>query len=331
MTAENAATREGMSVNEQLEPGLHVDASIDAGIDAETDVELAAALGFEPAVAGSTASASTKTAAAATTSRSRRSHRRLRTRLSAGAVVVGALGLMGGAYATFAASSTAANSSNAASMVTEGRQLFEVSCVTCHGANLEGVPGRGPALIGVGSAAAYFQVSTGRMPLARQGVEADRKDPRYSEAETKALAAYIQSVGGGPQYPTGSVRVKDPAAIADGGELFRLNCAQCHGATGHGAPLSAGKYAPSVYPSSDKQIYTAMQSGPENMPVFSDNQLTPDEKKEIVTYVQTLKASADPGGNGIDRIGPVSEAIVIWVGGVGALIIAILWIGAKSQ
>ena len=74
-----------------------------------------------------------------------------------------------------------------------------------------------------------------------------------------------------------------------------------------------------------------MLSGPESMPVFSDNQLTPDEKQAIIAYIQTLKASNDPGGSGIDRIGPVSEAIVIWVAGVGALMVAILWIGAKSQ
>ena len=28
-----------------------------------------------------------------------------------------------------------------------------------------------------------------------------------------------------------------------------------------------------------------MESGPESMPVFSDNELTPDQKKAIVTYV----------------------------------------------
>jgi ubiquinol-cytochrome c reductase cytochrome c subunit len=67
------------------------------------------------------------------------------------------------------------------------------------------------------------------------------------------------------------------------------------------------------------------------MPVFSDNQLTPEEKRAIVAYIQTLKESKDPGGNGIDRIGPVSEAIVVWVGGVGAVMIAILWIGAKQR
>jgi ubiquinol-cytochrome c reductase cytochrome c subunit len=74
-----------------------------------------------------------------------------------------------------------------------------------------------------------------------------------------------------------------------------------------------------------------MLSGPESMPVFGDNQITPDQKKQIISYIQTLAASADPGGAGIDRIGPVSEAVVIWVAGVGAIIIAILWIGAKVR
>ena len=47
--------------------------------------------------------------------------------------------------------------------------------------------------------------------------------------------------------------------------------------------------------------------------------------------IRTHRHRYDPGGNGIDRIGPVSEAIVIWVGGVGVLMIAILWIGARNR
>jgi ubiquinol-cytochrome c reductase cytochrome c subunit len=167
------------------------------------------------------------------------------------------------------------------------------------------------------------------MPAPAQGATENRKPAKFDDEQTRQLAAYVQSLGGGPEIPTGDLRNMDN--IAQGGELFRLNCASCHGSTGAGAPLSAGKTAPSLHDASDLQLYTAMLSGPENMPIFSDNQITPEQKASIVAYVRTLMDSADPGGHGIDRIGPVSEAIVIWVGGIGALMIAILWIGAKSQ
>jgi ubiquinol-cytochrome c reductase cytochrome c subunit len=94
--------------------------------------------------------------------------------------------------------------------------------------------------------------------------------------------------------------------------------------------LSAGKIAPSLNEATDTQIYTAMLSGPENMPVFSDNQITPEQKKAIIDYIQNLKASKDPGGAGLDRIGPVSEGLLIWTVGLGVLMVAILWIGRKS-
>lgn len=284
-------------------------------------------LGFEPAVP---ATGREPEATASTGSRpSRRSGRRgLRRTLGAAAVLATALLATGGAYAAFATSSGAADNGMSASDIAAGKQLYEVSCITCHGANLQGVTGRGVPLVGVGAASVYFQVSTGRMPAQGQGAYIARKKAKYDEKQTEQLAAYVQSIGGGPTIPQGTLRDSN---VAEGGQLFRLNCASCHGSTFKGAPLSAGKIAPSLNDATDKQIYAAMLSGPENMPVFSDNTLTPQQKRQIITYVQTLKASKDPGGNGIDRIGPVSEAIVLWVGGVGALGLAILWIGAKTQ
>lgn len=254
----------------------------------------------------------------------------LRRKLTAGAILTGALVGMGGAYTLFAGTSGASDSSNSATDVAAGRQLFETSCITCHGANLQGVTDRGVSLLGVGGAAVYFQVSTGRMPATGQGSEQYRKPAKFTEQQIRQLAAYVQSKGGGVDIPAGTVRGGD-ADVAEGGNLFRLNCASCHGTTFKGAPLSAGKSAPSLNDATDLQIYTAMLTGPESMPIFSDNQITPDEKRAIVAYIQTIKASDDPGGSGIDRIGPVSEAIVIWVAGIGAVMIAILWIGAKSQ
>jgi len=286
------------------------------------DFDVDGELGFEPAVSATGAEQSS--APARTPKRGLRGA--LRRRLGAGAVLIGALLSMGGAYAAFASTSGASDTAQSAADVAAGRQLYQVSCITCHGANLQG--DRAPALLGVGGASVYFQVSTGRMPATGQGAEERRKTAKFTEKQISQLAAYIQSVGGGPQLPAGNLRDGD---IAAGGELFRLNCAACHGTTFKGAPLSAGKDAPSLNLATDEQMYAAMLSGPESMPIFSDNQLTPAEKREIINYVQTLKASKDPGGNGIDRIGPVSEALVFWIAGVGAVLAAILWIGAKSE
>jgi ubiquinol-cytochrome c reductase cytochrome c subunit len=294
----------------------------------DENVDADSGLGFEPAVSSGyepTPAAGSK----ATSARASRPRRGLRRKLTSAAVILGALVTVGGGYALLAPSSGAADTAISSANVEQGRQLFETSCITCHGANLQGVTGRGPSLIAVGSAAVYFQVSTGRMPLVLQGAEAQRKTAQFTEAQTEWIAAYVQSIGGGPETPTGDLRGSD-SDISAGGELFRLNCASCHNFAGKGAPLSAGKVAPSLNKATDTQIYTAMLSGPENMPVFSDNQITPDQKKSIINYIQNLKASKDPGGAGLDRIGPVSEGLLIWTVGLGALMLAILWIGRKS-
>ncbi|HEY2041994.1 MAG TPA: cytochrome c [Jatrophihabitans sp.] len=286
----------------------------DDNVDADLD--------FTPAVADD----------AAPRSKSVRAPKRrgtFRRRATSFAVLIGALVTVGGTYAMLAPSSGAADSAISAQDVSRGKQIFETSCITCHGRNLEGVTGRGPSLIGVGSAATYFQVSTGRMPAVSQGAVNQRKPAKFGEDDTRRLAAYVQSMGGGPEVPTGNLRAAD-STLSSGGELFRLNCASCHGATAAGAPLSAGKSAPGLKDATDAQIYTAMLSGPENMPVFSNNQITADQKREIVNYIQNLKASKDPGGAGLDRIGPVSEGLLVWTVALGALIVAILWIGAKS-
>ena len=271
------------------------------------------------------------------TTKGRRPRSRMRRRVTGALALALALGSVGVAYATVAAAATpkaqtaaAANAPASESVeVRKGRQLYETSCITCHGQNLQGVQDHGPSLIGVGSAAVYFQVSTGRMPVTRQEAQAARKKPKFDEAETLQLASYVQSVGGGPVIPTGDLRGSD-ANLAEGGELFRLNCAACHNFVGSGGALSAGKYAPSLRNASDKVLWTAMLSGPQNMPVFGDNQLTAEQKQAITNYVLTVNEQKDPGGSSIGRLGPVPEGLVIWVVGIGAIMLMILWIGAKS-
>lgn len=251
-----------------------------------------------------------------------------RSRFSGYAVVVLALALLGGVYTAVAAPKTEAEDPvNQSIAVKEGRELYLQGCSTCHGLNNQGGAG-GPSLIGVGASSVIFQVESGRMPLARGAAQAQRKMSKYDRTQTDQLAAYIQSVGGGPELPAGRL---DDGELALGGDLFRTNCSSCHNFAGVGGALTRAKYAPSLTEASARVIYTAMQTGPENMPRFSDNTLTPDEKRAITRYVRHLTTEAkDPGGAGLGRYGPVPEGLVVFLVGMGLLIVITLWIGARA-
>jgi ubiquinol-cytochrome c reductase cytochrome c subunit len=251
-----------------------------------------------------------------------------RSRFSSYTVVVLALVMLGGLYTALAApKGRAETGTNQSIAVKEGRQLYLQGCSTCHGLNNAGGAG-GPSLIGVGASAVVFQVGTGRMPLANGAAQAARKKAKYDRTEVDQLAAYVQSIGGGPVVPSGNLEDGD---LAMGGDLFRTNCSSCHNFAGAGGALTRSKYAPALKKADAAQIYTAMQTGPENMPRFSDNQLTPDEKRSIVKYVRFITQDAkDPGGAALGRLGPVPEGLVIFLVGIGALIVVTLWIGARA-
>ncbi|MDG4832256.1 cytochrome c [Solwaraspora sp. WMMD1047] len=253
-----------------------------------------------------------------------------RRRLGAAVRLTLALFLAGGAYTVFAPSLSAQDTPQFTGAAADGKALFDVSCISCHGRNAQGVEGRGPSLIGVGAASVEFQVGTGRMPMARQEAQAERKPPVFSDEETRQLGQYIQELGGGPQVPAGEVAAGGD--IAEGGRLFRINCSSCHAFSGGGGALSSGKYAPGLGPATDRQIYAAMLTGPQNMPVFGDNQLTPEQKADVIAFIQDgLKNDRDPGGLfNLGRYGPSTEGLAIFLVGIVALVFASLWIAGKS-
>ena len=271
-----------------------------------------------------------------TRSLSDRARRRLRRRLSAGLLLVVALSAAGGLAAVLTPSPQVAVADESSSaLLRTGKQLFDTSCVTCHGANLQGVPDRGPSLIGVGEAAVYFQVSTGRMPAQHGAAQEPRKEPVFDEPQIDALGAYVQANGGGPtvtRNPDGSIAMASLRGndIGRGGDLFRLNCSSCHNFTGKGGALSSGKHAPDLAPANEQQILDAMLTGPENMPKFSDRQLSFDAKKDIIAYVKNVTEARSPGGNGLGGFGPAPEGMAMWIIGMVAVIGAAIWIGARS-
>ncbi|KAA2253024.1 c-type cytochrome [Solihabitans fulvus] len=266
-----------------------------------------------------------------TNSKRTRSRTKLRRRLS-GALALGVALLSAGAlYSALAPQPQTAQAAEDPALVRQGEQIYNNTCISCHGANLDGVKDRGPSLIGVGDAAVYFQTSTGRMPMARQEAQAERKPAKLTPKEIDAIGAFVQSHGGGPQKPADDGAALRGGNPARGGELFRLNCASCHNFTGRGGALSSGKSAPELDGATEAQLYTAMLTGPQNMPKFSDRQLSPDEKKDIIAYVKSVTdGNNNPGGAALGGVGPVSEGLIAWIVGIAALIGVTLWIGAKA-
>jgi len=252
-------------------------------------------------------------------------------------VVLLGLLLTGGAYALLSPASAETEEASQ-STVDQGRALFLVGCSSCHGKNGEGIVTKrgaqfGPPLAGVGAAAVDFQVSTGRMPMARPGVQAEKKENVYSAEEITAMAAFVASLGPGPSIPPKEnydSEGVDDEAIARGGKFWRTNCTACHNFAAKGGALPGGKYAPALDNVTDRHIYEAMLTGPQQMPVFSDGVLKPDEKRDIIAYVRSIQDSPKYGGTTLGSLGPVSEGLAGWLVGIGALVGFAVWIASHS-
>jgi len=262
---------------------------------------------------------------------------RRRHRFAGLAVLLLGLVVVGSLYATLAPKSAQAEEASARD-IEAGRQLFLISCASCHGMNAEGITTKsggnyGPSLIGVGTAAVDFQVGTGRMPMSLTGPQAPRKTPALGEEETSQVAAYIASLGPGPAIPESKEldwKNANANQIREGGEFFRTNCTACHNSVGAGGALPNGRYAPSLRGVSAKHIYEAMLTGPQQMPVFSDDVITPEDKRNVIAYVKTLQAQPQYGGLAGGNIGPVAEGMFTFIVGIGVMTIFAVWIGAHG-
>ena len=141
----------------------------------------------------------------------------------------------------------------------------------------------------------------------------------------------MASLGPGPDIPT--PEQVDPANgnASSGAAIFRTNCAMCHNFAGSGGALTQGKYAPSLEGSSPEHIYEAMVTGPQSMPVFNDQVIDEQGKRDVIAYLKTIQEAPNPGGLPLGAIGPVSEGLVAWAVGLVGLIGCAVWLGAKSS
>jgi ubiquinol-cytochrome c reductase cytochrome c subunit len=255
-------------------------------------------------------------------------------------VVLMGLVLTGGLYAAFSPASAKVDDS--AALAKEGHQLFLVGCSFCHGTNGQGVKTLdgnqlGPPLAGVGAAAVDFQVGTGRMPATQPGPQIAQKPVTYTPDEIAQLAAYVATLGPGPAIPNpsdyslaGLTDEQRQQAITQGGQIFLTNCTACHNFEGSGGAMPKGGFAPKIRGVDPKYIFEAMLTGPQAMDNFSNGNLSVDEKRDIIAYLQSIQDNPDYGGFGLGGIGPVSEGLFGWLVGIGSLVGVAVWIAAHT-
>jgi ubiquinol-cytochrome c reductase cytochrome c subunit len=207
-----------------------------------------------------------------------------------------------------------------------GAELYATQCAACHGTDGDGVDGRGPPLTVEGPAAVDFVLRTGRMPLADPDRQATSGPVRYTEEEILALVAYAGAFGDGPAIPD-----VDPARgdLAAGGELFRLNCAACHVASGAGAPIGGSSEAPNLMAATPTEIGEAVLVGPGAMPTFGS--FTSGDIDSVARYILDLQQRHATATEDFGGAGPVAEGLAAWLLGLVPLIALTRWIGTPHE
>jgi ubiquinol-cytochrome c reductase cytochrome c subunit len=262
------------------------------------------------------------------TARARRTGRR--SPLTTVALLAIGLIFTGSAYAMIQTGTASAEVDlNSAQTIEEGQKLFGSNCATCHGLDATGGT-QGPSLIGVGAASVHFQVQTGRMPAVKSDVQVPEKPVQFTDEQTLQMAAWVASLAPGPAIPD-SQYLDGEGDAANGAELFRINCAMCHNVAAAGGALTEGKFAPSLEGVAPVHVYEAMVTGPQNMPVFNDTNISPEDKRDIITSLQYIEENSNVGGANLGGLGPVSEGLFMWIFGLGGIVALTVWLTARSN
>jgi quinol---cytochrome-c reductase cytochrome c subunit len=207
-----------------------------------------------------------------------------------------------------------------------GEQLYLEQCAACHAVDGSGVDERGPSLEHEGAASADFVLRTGRMPLPDPDLRPRRKPVALDEDEIQALVRHVAELGDGPDIP---LVQPDRGSVSAGSELFQIECAACHVASGAGAVIGGGGAAPSLMDATSTQVGEAIVVGPGAMPVFGE--LGPDEIDDVAAYVRHLQDEGTTDIDSLGGVGPVAEGLAAWLIGLIPLIALTRWIGRPDE
>jgi mono/diheme cytochrome c family protein len=176
-------------------------------------------------------------------------------------------------------------------------------------------------------------LSSGWMPLAEPTAEPERKPAKFDRTEVLEIVRYVTSLA--PSFDNPGIPVGldiSHANVAVGFSLFALNCAPCHTITGAGDALADGIQAPPLHGVTKTMVWEAVRTGPGNMPRFGPRTLSSAQVDDIVGYVvKNIQHPVSPGGLSLGGVGPVAEGFVGLFVGVGACLLAALWVGDRTE
>jgi ubiquinol-cytochrome c reductase cytochrome c subunit len=171
------------------------------------------------------------------------------------------------------------------------------------------------------------------MPLAEPTAEPERKPAKFDRTEVLEIVRYVTSLA--PSFDNPGIPVGldiSHANVAVGFSLFALNCAPCHTITGAGDALADGIQAPPLHGVTKTMVWEAVRTGPGNMPRFGPGTLSSAQVDDIVGYVvKNIQHPVSPGGLSLGGVGPVAEGFVGLFVGVGACLLAALWVGDRTE
>ncbi len=189
--------------------------------------------------------------------------------------------------------------------------------------------GLGPSLRGVGALAADFYLSTGYMPLKRDGMQPRRSRLLLGPQQIAALIAYVASLGNGPAVPTSASRTAAtcPRAAPLRAALRGLPPDRRSRRLRHRRSPAAA--AATRRPT---QIAEAVRIGPYVMPKFSQ-QRDLERAARLAHPVRAVdtKHPDDRGGWSIGHVGPIPEGLVTWFFGMTVLVACCMLIGKRLR
>ncbi|MEX2152347.1 MAG: cytochrome c/FTR1 family iron permease [Gemmatimonadaceae bacterium] len=185
--------------------------------------------------------------------------------------------------------------------LTEGRQLYEKNCASCHGiAGLgDGVAGRAmnPKPPAVGDATAMRDVSPATMFRILSVGIGGTPMPAYAGDLTPEqrwnIVSYLMSLRATPQQ------------VAEGEGIYAQRCMQCHGALGAGdgafaralsrLPGEIGSFAWQAA-HNDDQLSDVVRQGIPGTAMPPGTELTPKQVGNVVAYLRTMPLKTQPNG-----------------------------------